>query len=82
MRRLHALSTTNSGIKARGNDLLLVRSPTAKFDQQPSKRGLNSRSINDSTEEAVETRREALDIAFTTLKHANWQIGGNMLRRV
>ena len=46
------------------------------------KRGLNSRLINDSSEEAVETRREALDIAFTTLEHAAWQLGGNMLRRV
>ena len=36
MRRLHALPTTDSGMKARGNDLLLVRSSAARFDQQPS----------------------------------------------
>jgi PEP-CTERM motif len=69
-------------MKARGNELLLVRSAAAKLDQQRSERGRNSSLINDSAEEAMENHREALDIAFTTLKHAKWQIGGNMLRRV
>ena len=80
MRRLHALSTTDSGMKARGNDLLLVRSSAAKFDQQPSERGLNSRLINDSTEEAVETRREALDIAFATLGCVRRTIAGRIAK--
>jgi hypothetical protein len=57
-------------MKARGNDLLLSRSAAIKFDQRASERGRNSRLINDSTEEAVETSCEALDIAFTILSRA------------
>jgi hypothetical protein len=75
LRRRHALPTAESGVKARADDLLLVRSAEARFDQQPSESGLNSCLINDSNEEAVETRRAALDIAFTTLNRAAWQLG-------
>ena len=51
-------------------DLLLVGSSAAEFDQHRSEDARNSHSINDSTEGAVETHRDALDIAFTTLERA------------
>src|SRR4029079_2712005 len=70
MRPLHVLPTTKFHMKARGIDLLLSRSAAIKFDQRASERGRNSRLINDSTEEAVETSCEALDIAFTILSRA------------
>jgi hypothetical protein len=72
--RRESISTTGSGMEARMDDLLLDRSSAARFDQKPSKRALNSRSINDSPEEAVETRREALDIAFTTLEQCRMAV--------
>jgi hypothetical protein len=68
IQRLQVLSTTDSGMKARGNDLLLVRLAAAQFDQQPLGRRLNSQSIHESTKGAREIRGKALDIAFTTLK--------------
>jgi hypothetical protein len=67
MRRLHALPTTDFGMNARANDLLLVHSSAAKSHQQLSEEGLNSSLTNDLSDEAVETRREALDIAISTL---------------
>ena len=67
MRSLHALPTTKSDMKARGYDLLLVPSAATKFDPRASGRGHNSRLTSGSTEEAVETRLEALDMAFATL---------------
>jgi hypothetical protein len=82
LRRPVALPISESGMKARGNDLLLVRSTAAELDEYPSERGHRSRLISDSTEEAVETRRMALDIAFTTLNRAGWHLGGDMFRRV
>ena len=80
MRLLRALPSTESGMKARGNDLLLVPSSAAKFDQQPSEGGRNSRLINDSSEEAVEKRREALDIAFITLGCGKRTIAGRIAK--
>jgi probable HAF family extracellular repeat protein len=82
MRALHALPTRESGMKAHGNDLLLVHSTAAEFDQHGPERGRNSRWTNDSTEEAVETRRAALDVTFTSLNRAAWQSGGNVFCRV
>jgi len=63
MRRHHALPTTDSGMKAQGNDLLLIRSSAAKFDQQSTERGLNLRALSDSTDQAVEILSEALNVA-------------------
>ncbi len=82
MSRPHALPTTESSMTARAKNLLPVRSAPAQLDPQPSERGLNSRLINDSSEEAVENRREALDIAFSTLERAARQWGSHMRRRV
>jgi probable HAF family extracellular repeat protein len=82
IRQIHALPRTESGIKANGDDLLLVRSAASELNPHPSDRGRDSRLINDSTDEAVETRRAALDIAFTTLNRAAWQLGDDMFRRV
>ena len=80
MRPIHALPTTKSDMKARENDLLLVHSAAAQFDQHASERGYDSRSINGSTEEAVETRLEALDVAFTTLGCLRRTIAGRIAK--
>ena len=56
------------------------RSSAARFNQKLSERGLNSRAITDSTEDAVETRREALDIAFTTLGCLRRTIAGRIAK--
>jgi hypothetical protein len=62
MRRLHVRPTSESGMKARGNDLLFTRSGAAEFEQHASEPGRYSRSTIDSTEEAVETRRAVRDM--------------------
>jgi hypothetical protein len=49
MRLLHARLTIESGIKVHRDDLLLLHSPAATFDQQPWEHRLNSRSIHEST---------------------------------
>jgi hypothetical protein len=67
MRRLHALPTTESVMNVRANDLLLVQSVAAEFDEHASERGRNLNWTKDSTDEVVETRREARHIAFSTL---------------
>jgi probable HAF family extracellular repeat protein len=82
MRRLHALPTTEFGMNARANDLLMVLSAAAEFDQHAPDCPRTSLLSDNSTEEAVETRRAALDIALTTLNRAAWQFAGNMLRGV
>ena len=80
MRRLHARSTTDSVMKARGNDLLLVHSAAAQFDQHASERGYDLRFINGSIEEAVEIRLETLDMAFATLGCVRRTIAGRIAK--
>jgi hypothetical protein len=48
MRRLHALPTTESVMNVRANDLLLVQSVAAEFDEHASERGRNLNWTKDS----------------------------------